>query len=129
MLRWYVPSLSLPPSCSPLLLSPCLLIQVHTTVADVHEYYYQEHTYLQSLHLWYQLLLPGRPQAPTTSTDVVISNHPRMSLHPSFPLSTFLPSYPLLSPPLPSPSYPLSRFHPPLSVVAETNSTTAWYDI
>ena len=100
-------SLSLP-FCSPLLLFMLLLlINVHRIVAN--EYYYQEHTYLHSLHLWYQLLLPGRPHAPTTPTDVVISHHPRMSLFTQH-----------ISP---SPSCPLSLSSPLPVVVAEINLT------
>ena len=98
-----------------------LLILVYRTFADVHEYYYQEHTYLHSLYLWYQVPLPGRPQAPTTSTDVVISNHPRMSLFTQH-------ISPILSPPfhVPSLSHPSSS---PSLVVAETDLTIVWYDI
>ena len=66
--RWYVPSLSFLPSCSPLLLSPsicCCCLFKFTGLLQMY-YNYLEHIYLHSLHLWCQWLLPGRPQAPNT---------------------------------------------------------------
>ena len=107
--RWYVPSFvsSLLLSLAIVSLFMLLLIQVHRT-ADVHEYYYyQEHTYLHSLHLWYQLLLLGRPQAHCVYSCSNIKSCSYVSLHSSFPLSTFLPSPPLLPFTSPLPPLPL----------------------